>query len=151
MLGHALQSMFIFYRVFFRVGTDLLHYLACKGGAFSLIRVQVNSLIREFHHAKLPYKQVTNNNSSVDSYGSGSFKARTIQSFCFTPLSDLSSTIIATLSLCVTLGQTFQMPKSIYLSKLKNIKNICLVKNRGTFVLYQFFYSEYNIIKFSSF
>ncbi|CAL5975876.1 Hypothetical_protein [Hexamita inflata] len=39
----------------------LLHYLACKGGAISLLRVQVNSLIREFHHAKLPYKQVTNN------------------------------------------------------------------------------------------
>ncbi|CAL5977616.1 Hypothetical_protein [Hexamita inflata] len=38
----------------------ILHYLACKGGAISLIRVQVNSLIREFHHAKLPYKQVTN-------------------------------------------------------------------------------------------
>ncbi|CAL6045582.1 Hypothetical_protein [Hexamita inflata] len=38
----------------------ILHNLACKGGAFSLIRVQVNSLIREFHHAKLPYKQVTN-------------------------------------------------------------------------------------------
>ncbi|CAL6027534.1 Hypothetical_protein [Hexamita inflata] len=38
----------------------LLHYLACKGGAISLIREQVNSLIREFHHAKLPYKQVTN-------------------------------------------------------------------------------------------
>ncbi|CAL6107215.1 Hypothetical_protein [Hexamita inflata] len=39
----------------------VLHYLACKGGAISLMRVQVNSLIREFHHAKLPYKQVTNN------------------------------------------------------------------------------------------
>ncbi|CAL5997129.1 Hypothetical_protein [Hexamita inflata] len=39
----------------------ILHNLACKGGAISLIREQVNSLIREFHHAKLPYKQVTNN------------------------------------------------------------------------------------------
>ncbi|CAL6066388.1 Hypothetical_protein [Hexamita inflata] len=41
--------------------SKVLHYLACNGGAISLIRVQVNSLIREFHHAKLPYKQVTNN------------------------------------------------------------------------------------------
>ncbi|CAL6029794.1 Hypothetical_protein [Hexamita inflata] len=40
--------------------SQLLHNLACKGGAISHIRVQVNSLIREFPHAKLPYKQVTN-------------------------------------------------------------------------------------------
>ncbi|CAL6100762.1 Hypothetical_protein [Hexamita inflata] len=39
--------------------SNILHNLACKGGAISLM-VQVNSLIREFHHAKLPYKQVTN-------------------------------------------------------------------------------------------
>ncbi|CAL6064980.1 Hypothetical_protein [Hexamita inflata] len=32
-----------------------------KGGAISLKREQANSLIREFLHAKLPYKQVTNN------------------------------------------------------------------------------------------
>ncbi|CAL6003236.1 Hypothetical_protein [Hexamita inflata] len=40
---------------------DITTLPCLQGGAISLIKEQVNSLIREFHHAKLPYKQVTNN------------------------------------------------------------------------------------------
>ncbi|CAL6061817.1 Hypothetical_protein [Hexamita inflata] len=35
-----------------------LNFYSTTLGAISLIREQVNSLIREFHHAKLPYKQI---------------------------------------------------------------------------------------------
>ncbi|CAL6053464.1 Hypothetical_protein [Hexamita inflata] len=59
----------------------LLHYLACKGGAISLIRVQVNSLIREFHHAKLPYKQVTNTMLFTPFFDHKSFKFDILQRY----------------------------------------------------------------------
>ncbi|CAL6027592.1 Hypothetical_protein [Hexamita inflata] len=39
---------------------NYLNFYSSTLGAISLIREQVNSLIREFHHTKLPYKQVTN-------------------------------------------------------------------------------------------
>ncbi|CAL6002264.1 Hypothetical_protein [Hexamita inflata] len=59
----------------------ILHNLACKGGAISLKRVQVNSLIREFHHAKLPYKQVTNTMLLNPVFAHKSFKFNIFQRY----------------------------------------------------------------------
>ncbi|CAL6071185.1 Hypothetical_protein [Hexamita inflata] len=59
----------------------LLHYLACKGGAISLIRVQVNSLIREFQMMELLYKQVTNAMRLNPIFDHKSFKFDTLNTF----------------------------------------------------------------------
>ncbi|CAL5999778.1 Hypothetical_protein [Hexamita inflata] len=61
----------------------LLHYLACKGGAISLIRELVNSLIRELHHAKLPYKQVTNTMCFNPVFADKSFKFNIFPRYIF--------------------------------------------------------------------
>ncbi|CAL6060391.1 Hypothetical_protein [Hexamita inflata] len=67
---HSFQPRFLI-----AVILQVLHNLACKGGAFSLIRVQVNSLIREFHHAKLPYKRVANTKRFNPVFAHKSFKS----------------------------------------------------------------------------